>query len=417
MIENQKTIGFIIVAITLLVLAFIMSPDRITPDAFLDQGEPFFPDFTDPNEATTMEVVSYDVTTGSALPFKVSFDGERWVIPSHHNYPADAQNRLAKTAAGVIDIKKDDYRTDNVADHERCGVVDPLDETATSLSGRGQRVTLKGQSDVILADFIIGKNIVGRDGFRFVRIPGQKRVYAVKMDIDISTDFADWIDTDLLRINKSDIQKVILNDYSINERTMSVNIRDSLELTLKEGLWSANNMRGSEKVDTTMMGGLLSAIDSLNIVGVRPKPEGLARILQNPDGKQNISRQDQMSLQNKGFFFTRTGQLFSNEGELQVYTDKGVIYTLRFGEVVFGSGTAVSAGQGDNTAQKGAAENRYLFITTELNERVLATDEEKAAGQELVNDLNNRFSNWFYVISSNSFDNLRLTRSDLVVKE
>ncbi|MFZ5979264.1 MAG: DUF4340 domain-containing protein [Candidatus Zixiibacteriota bacterium] len=414
--ENQKTIGFIVVAAVLLVLAFILSPGRITPDAFLDQGEPFFPDFTDPNEATMMEVVSFDETTGAARPFKVMFENGQWVIPSHYNYPADARDRLAQTAAGVIDIKKDDYRTDNVADHEGCGVVDPLDETATSLTGRGQRVTLKGLDDKVLADFIIGKKVSGRDGFRFVRIPGQKRVYAVRMNIDISTDFTDWIDTDQLKVNKNEIEKIVLKDYSINERTMSVDTRDNLELTLKDREWSANNMRKTDKVDTLMIAGLLSAIDSLNIVGVRPKPEGLATILLNPEGNQSISRQDQMSLQNKGFFFTRTGQLFSNEGELQVYTDRGVTYTLRFGEVLFGSGSEADAGVDENPTQKGTAENRYLFITAELNEKALTTDEEKETARKLVNEANNRFAKWFYVISSRSFDNLRLTRSDLVVK-
>ena len=128
--ENKKTVVFVGVAVFLAALALVFAPRRITPDAFLDQGEPFFPEFTDPNEAVTLEVIDFDQNTGTADPFKVTFAGGRWTIPSHHDYPADGKERLAKTAAGVIDIKKDDFRSDAVSDHELCGVIDPLDETA-----------------------------------------------------------------------------------------------------------------------------------------------------------------------------------------------------------------------------------------------------------------------------------------------
>jgi len=414
--ENKKTIGFVAVAVVLLVLAFIFSPKKITPDAFLDQGEAFFPDFTDPNQATTMEVVTFDKETGSAYPFKVSFQGGKWIIPSHHNYPADAKDRLAQTAAGVIDIKKDDFRTDNVADHERCGIIDPLDESVTTLAGRGKRVTIKGQNDVVLADFIIGNKVEGREGFRFVRLPDQKRVYAVRMNIDISTKFADWIDTDLLKINQDDVNKIVLKDYSIDERTMSIDLRDNLELTLKDSVWKADNMRKNEMVDTLMMKELLATLDNLNIVGIRPKPENLARSLMNPDNNQSITMPDQMSLQNKGFYFTRQGQLYSNEGELQVYTKQGVVYYLRFGEVVFGSGLAVTAGTESGQGKSGSSENRYLFIAADFDENNISLIKDKETGQNTVNEANVRFADWFYVIPSSSFEKLHLNRRDLVVK-
>ncbi len=125
----------------------ITTPSRVTPDAFLDQGEPFYPEFNDPNEAQSLEVIRWDEETGEAIPSKVVFADGRWSIPSHNNYPADGADRLAKTAAGAIGINKDDYRSDNVSDWEACGVIDPLDESASSLSGRGERVTIRVAND------------------------------------------------------------------------------------------------------------------------------------------------------------------------------------------------------------------------------------------------------------------------------
>jgi hypothetical protein len=449
--ETKKTAYFAGAAVLLAIIAFVASPSRITPSAFLDQGEPFFPEFTDPNVATTLEVVTFDEATGAPYPFKVTFRDGRWTIPSHHDYPADAKDRLAQTAAGVIGIEKDDIRSDNAADHEACNVIDPLSEEATGAGGRGQRITLKDKDENVLADFIVGNEIKDRPGFRFARVPGQKRTYAVRMNIDISTEFKDWIETDLLTVEQTGIDEIILKDYSINERTFSINRRDDLILNLKDGAWEADRMKGQQQVDSTKMQALLVAIDSLAIVGVRPKPEGLTRDLKERTEGAKIGSGERRSLQSKGYYFTREGDMVSNEGELQVHTNEGVIYTIRFGEVLWGSGLAVSAGSEEEQEKTGAAENRYLFITAAFDPSPfpqppaptntdflnkpdsLLTDDDRQQrtiynqheswkrqierGQNKSNQLNNRFADWYYVISSESFDKLNLDRSDLVVKK
>lgn len=440
--ENKKTLWFAGVALVLLVLAIVVSPGRITPEAFIDQGEPFFPDFGDPNEATILEVIDYNKVTGESIPFKVSFENNKWAIPSHYGYPADGASRLANTAAAIIQIKKDDYRSSAVAEHEKFSVVDPLDENA-ALKGRGQRITIKGKGDKVLADLIIGDSVEDKSGFRFVRVPDQSRVYAAKTDLEISTQFEDWIESDLLKVTRPKINKVVINDYTINERSISINQRDRLTLEKDDSdKWKADKMKSSQQVEDTKMNQLLTTLVELKIVDVRPKPEGLSQSLKGTSGDKTISREDRLSLQSKGFYFSSDGQLLSNEGEMLIYSEDGVIYTLRFGEVVIGGGT----GAGVSGA---AAESRYLFITThfdssayreppkpsnydfdgkpdslmtsdDLRNKELAQKWEKwkrdfDKAKKLTGELNQRFADWYYVISSGSFDNLRLRRNDLVI--
>ena len=83
----------------------------------------------------------------------------------------------------------------------------------------------------MLADFVVGREPEGRAGFRFVRIPGQKRVYAARMDVDLSTRFEDWIERDLLKLERDDVEEVIIKDYSIDERTGRLDQRDVVTLT------------------------------------------------------------------------------------------------------------------------------------------------------------------------------------------
>jgi hypothetical protein len=412
----------------------------------------FFFEFTDPNTATSLEVIDYDNETGETIPFKVVFEEGKWSIPSHYHYPADGKERLAKTAAGVIQLRKDDYRSDNVADHELCGVIDPLDESVAALEGRGKRVTIRGDNEKLLVDIVIGNEIPERDGFRFVRVPGQKRVYAARVNLDISTKFNDWIEADLLKVDKAKIEEMTLKDYSINERTGTVEQRDVLVLDKDGDSWKANKVSANQEVNKTKADELLKTLDELKIVGVRPKPEGLTRELKKTSEGVQISTQDMLSLQSKGYFFTRDGSLLSNEGELQARTADGITYDLRFGEVAYGSGFEVSAGvENPEEAENKNAENRYLFITVDFDPAYfkepqapkntdflnkadsLWTDEDRRNkevydvheewkrkienGQQLSEMLNNRFAGWYYVISEENYKKLRLTRSDLITEK
>ena len=67
-----KTLAGAALLLAVISIVFVFAPRTITPSAFLDQGEPFFPDFTDPNVAMTLEVIEFDEETAAARPFKVT---------------------------------------------------------------------------------------------------------------------------------------------------------------------------------------------------------------------------------------------------------------------------------------------------------------------------------------------------------
>ncbi|HEX5132992.1 MAG TPA: DUF4340 domain-containing protein [Candidatus Krumholzibacteria bacterium] len=442
--EMRKTVWMAAAALVLAVLAVVTVPRQKMPEAFFDAGEAFFPDFTDPNAARTLEVVNWDGESGSAVPFKVTFQGGRWTIPSHYDYPADGKDRLAKTAASLIGVTRDDFRTDNVADYEACGVIDPLDTTNPTLSGRGQRITIKGENDVVLADLIIGKMFEGREGFRLVRVPGEKRVYGARINVDVSTAFKDWIESDLMMIDKDEIARLVLKDYSIDETSGRLDVRDEVQLVKDGSDWTMSKLPAGKEMDTYKVNGLVKTIDELSIEDVRPKPEGLTATLSRAAGNISITQADMLSLQDHGFYFSRDGRLVSNEGEVLARTNDGVTYTLRFGEVAVGTGAS-------ETAAAGAAppgENRYLMISASFDPAVFpeppapadrsfesqpdstltppqrrqkelaaAHDRWKSrvdAGQKRADELNARFAKWYYVISGTSFEQLHVRRADLV---
>jgi hypothetical protein len=472
--ELKKTLGFVVVAVVLVGTTALATRPRVSsPEAFQDQGEPFFPEFTDPQSAAALEVIDYDPGTASAIPFKVEYQKDKgWVIPSHHDYPADAKDRLAKTAAGVIDLKKDVFWTDRADLHEELGVLDPLDTKTTSLQGRGKRVTIKDPAGKVLADFIIGKAVPGRTGQRFVRVPGQKRVYGVNVNVDLAARFGDWIETNLLKLDTSRVQRVTIDNHKVDPEQGTITPGDIVTVERKppSNTWTMEGIPPDQELDTAKVSSLTSALADLKIVGVRPKPAGLTKELkaaaEGESGGVKLSRQSIASLASRGFYMTRDGRLVSNQGDVYVATDEGILYLLRFGEVTVATGDALTAGTDEDEAAKksedatkkaatGTSESRYLFVTAqfepslipkpdsltkpaesgtpELPEHVFErtpaeakADEAKEKldredyqrkltdGQKKAQELTDRFAAWYYVVPGDAFRNIVLNKQALL---
>jgi hypothetical protein len=400
--EAVITSAFVAAAVALAVLASVVEPESATPEILSDQGEAFYPKFTDPQAVRTIEVVDYDEATATARPFKVTFERGRWVIASNYNYPVDVGDRLVKTAAALIDLRKDLVRSDSMQDHAQSGVIDPLDQKSASLTGRGKRVTLRSAQGDVLADFILGKAVEGKPGHRYVRVPGQKRTYAVKTSADPSARFADWVNADLLRIAAAAVRKVTINSYSIDEAMGRLANLETIALVQEKGQWKA---AGGEAIAMAAVRTMASTLDGLKIVDVRPKPPTLAQDLRK--GEISLTLEAAMSLRQKGFYLAPTGRLLANEGEMNVETVDGLLYSLRFGEV------ATSGGEVKPAAIAG--ENRHLLVLVNFDaQRAAKYGGDATTGERTSRELNNRFADWYFVISGADFQRLRLKRSELV---
>jgi len=395
MTEASKTGALAGAALALLISAAVVTPERRTPAIMSDQGQPFYPNFTDPQAPRTIEIVDYDESTATPQPLKVQFQQGKWLITSHYDYRVEIGDRLAKTAAALMDLKKDIVRSDSPLDHARFGVVDPLDDKA-GYTGRGKRVTLRGAHGEILADYIFGKPVEGKSGYRYVRVPGQKRTYAVKTGADPSARFADWVNAGLLRIASSSIRKVTINRYSLDPAVGRLANMETTVLTQDHGQWKAAN---GQKLDLPAVRAMAAALDTLKIVDVRPKPPGLAAGLRKEEIE--LSLETALSLRQKGFFITSEGHIYSSEGDMTVETNNGLIYSLRFGDVAAGDAKATAA-----------SDNRHLFVMVHFDKaKAAAYGGDAAAGERTARELNGRFADWYYVIGGKDFQTLRLGRA------
>jgi len=401
--ETSRTLTFVAVAAVSLVAASLLAPSvPRQPSEFAEVGKSFYPDF-DALAAKSLEVVTYNEDTATAKTFRVEFKDGKWRIASHLNYPADGKDRLARTAASMIGIQREQYRTNNVDDYPELGVIDPKDTDVSKLKGRGERITVKDGNGKVLADYIIGKQLADRPGYYYVRKPDERSVYIARLDnIDISTKFTDWIEADLLQVQPDHLREVVINNYSIDEARGRIVGEEVNRLTREKAAdpWKLDGQKDdSKEIDTSKVDTLVNTLDDLRIIGVRPKPPGLSEDLKLDKGIDLNNVPTLLDLQSHGFVFTRDGELKSNEGEVIAATSEGVVYALRFGEVFAGTETELETGLeaakkeseknkeggeegNDSQSTSGRTEGRYLFVTAHFNERHLGPQPEKPVKPE-----------------------------------
>ena len=423
----RGTIVSAAIAAVCLAGALAMAPKELPPPTFEDTGEALFPDFHDPTLATSLEVVTWDEQAASVAKFKVEQKEGRWVIPSHNDYPADATEQMGKAAASFVEIKRDIYYGDNPEEHAEFGVLDPEGDEGKG-DEKGKRITIADASGTVLVDVVVGKEVPDKEGFLYVRFPDSKRVYGSRMELAVSTEFTEWIEKDLLHVERDEIVALVSNSYTVDEKVGKVNnlrpVRaDHRKRTDEGGVerqeWIIDpqvKAPAGKEFDQSKYRQIVGALARLQIVGVRPRPKRLTLD----------------TLLSKGFFVNRGSQrLFGNEGELVVVTNDGVVYTLYFGEVTFESGVALTAGGGagepGGEGDKGAA-NRFLFVDVRFDANEVRDEAESAEeapndkaqagpkGEARVAKLSERFDKWFFVISDTSFKQIH-KEFDVLFKE
>ena len=434
--EMPRTLAYAGIALALAALAIVSRPALPKAAVFEDQGKAFYPEFKDPLLAASLEVTDHDEATARVRRFKVVLQDGKYVVPSKWNHPADAKDRLAKTASAMIGLGKDDVRTDQPKDHEMYGVVDPS-ESAAGAAGRGSRVTLRDASGKVLSDLIFGKAVKEKAGVRYVRLPDQKRVYESKVPYEVSAKFSDWVETDLLQVASGQLKKLVMNSYTIDEEAELIKEQEVQTLEKDaEGKWRLQSLAAGEELKKEVVDEMVAALDELKIVDVRRKPESVAKFFRGE--QKGLTLQDLGSLQAGGFYVSQ-GRMFANEGELRIHADDGVLYQLWFGEIV---------SDADEGKEEGK-ESRYLLIRVHFDDGAFPappepketkedgtakTDEEKKkdredfeskkkerdakveAGQKREKALAARFADWYYVISADSFKKLHKVKADLVTK-
>ena len=366
--QTRRTMTFAIVAVGCLAITGLF--EALNRPASIEEygkmGQEFYPEFTDPTVATSLTVSVVDPEEIKPMEFSVKqASNGQWVIPSHHNYPADAADQLAQTASSIIGIERGTMISRWATDHPKYGVVDPVTDSVSidEVEGIGKRITLGGPDNSLLASYIIGNKYEDSDNQYYVRHPEEDETYIAELNINLSTKFGDWVNTDLLDFTNDNVLRLDLNDYSFDEiqGTITGNVESVLSRSASSEDWQLAEIDPeNEQVKTSSVTETLNTLSNLEIIGVRPKQPGLTADLQ--IDRQALSSQRDLDrltsdLISRGFILqpNRENQelleLISREGEMFVGTDDGLLYRLYFGRAFTGSSEELEIGLSSDESQ------------------------------------------------------------------
>ena len=360
------------------------------------RGQTLYASF-EPLTAASLKIVAFDEDTSTVRPFEVkvtqvqSHGKPTWSIPSHYDYPADAQNQLADAATALMGLKILDVVSDSPGDHELYGVVDPeAKDLQVGATGVGTRVIMKDKKGNTLLSLILGKPVADRPDQHYVRRDDQDTVYVVAVKTDkLSGKFGDWIEKDLLNMNTFDIKEVWIRDYSVNRLQGELQRKGEIVLSFDDTAtpkwklvkdekyqgdrWVGGKLAADEELNVANLDDMKGALENLKIVDVRRKPAGLsadlkanADFLNNADAVRSLGSCGYLAATVEGH-----PEFLSNDGEIRFLMKDGAEYVLRFG-------AAVGPGAKEKDAKKGQKDsgglnlNRYLLVMAEFNPAAIA---------------------------------------------
>ena len=397
MSESAKTGAMVAVAAVTSLLAWATTTRNYSTDAVnatARVNQVLFEKFTDPLEASSLKILKYDSDKEQYDEFEVSKDSKTgvWSIPSNENYPADANKQMSDAANLFIGLKILNVASEKRDEHKLFGVLEP-DKAKESEGGDGvgQMVQFRDSKGDVLADLIIGKEDAQDPKKRFVRIPAEDAIYVAEINpTSLSTDFKQWIESDLLKLSANDIETIGIRNYTAvptGNGTLDLipNYDADIKYDIRTAKWAPESMttysegkakpkllEPSEELNATKLNDMKNALDNLRIANVSKKPAGVAADLR---GEQ-LGDATKSALARRGFFpVRRSGQqdfeILSENGDLQVTLKDGVQYLLRFGKgagVSFEPTDVEDPNTPADDAQKKVTINRFLLVTTRVDE-------------------------------------------------
>ena len=461
--RNIVTGVFVAAAVVLSVMAYAFYPKAASSGMEEQVNKPLFK--FDPEKVRSLAIVKFDSERNSFDELVMdNHVVNGWSIPSKFGYPVDSAEKLVLTASSLAGLVVLGIASEDPTDEETYGVVEPKPGLKAGQKGVGTRVTLKNREKQDIASIIIGKEVKDRPGQRFVRVPEQRFIYVCEYDPSVlTTDFFEWINPRILDFGTQwSVRNLSLDKYGATKTALlEVNPSYRADLLLDQSKWTtlayvdSADAKASPSLDVAELERVRLAIENFEIQDVARKSRAMALSLQQRNGIPNTF-QVLGDLQRIGFFLDEMvspAREMGAGGELAFTSTVGIRYRMLFGNLLASEATGrandqryvmVSAdvdpdffpmpakpqsgggtpekkndapvppgggncGEATNQDDDREARRQYQIKLEERKNRIELT--RNAADQ-----INKRFSDWFYVIDNELYRRLMPDKGAIVSK-
>lgn len=378
--KGKNLLILVVVAIVLAGLAVVSSRSRSTalPDVI---GKRVLPDLP-VNDVEKM------VVSAPGGTITLAKENDAWITPSKFNYPAEFQ-KIKDVLLQLSEMKIGQVMRLTAGQKAAMGMGAPA---SGAPANAGTVLELFGAKDRKLATVLLGASrqrkapansgFEGMGGYadgRYLSPDGGKTVYLVTDSLeDVSTKAKDWLDTELLNVNGSDISEI----------TVTVPGKPDLRLVRKDPTkLDVDGMAADEEADGSKLYGIESALSYLRFSDVA-----------------DPALTDAQTGMDKPTVFKLT-------------THKGQVYTATIGSVATNSmeryvrlDVALKPAATNQPAATEAGNTNAVAAAAKVAEERKKLDEEMQA-------LNGKVGTWTYLIESYKTDAMLTTRESLLKKK
>lgn len=467
--RNIVTGFFVLAALLLSIAAYMVYPRNASTGMEEQVNKPLF-EF-EPKSVRGLTIVKYDQV-------KNRFDRivmqnslvNGWQIPSKSNYPVDSAEKLVYTAASLSGLIVLAVASEDPTDEETYGVVEPDSDLKAGQEGVGTKISLQDNSKQEIASVIIGKPVKDQPKNRFVRIPGQRFIYICEYDPSIlETDFFAWINPKVLNWGQPwTVAQIAIDRYATTKApVLEVKKTYQAVAALENNRWSvrsyldAENPESKPNLDVAELERIRLALENFEIQDVVRKNAALAQSLKDRKGIP-VTFGVMADIEKLGFYVDEKQDPnleLGAGGELSFTTDTGLRYDLRFGALKSAEisglandqryvmlsasvdlakfpkpvhpnekkagGTGGNKAGGNDAPKPPGNDCDPGFVQEDDDERealrqynlkMEAWNEKVGKTQVIANQINSRFSDWFYLIDEALYKRLVPARDAIVSK-
>ncbi|MBU2533634.1 MAG: DUF4340 domain-containing protein [Alphaproteobacteria bacterium] len=214
------------------------------------------------------------------LTFKRSEDGKVWSIVERSGYPIDA-TKVRKLVLQLAEAELIERKTRNEKLYGQLGLGDPTEKDAKS-----KLVKIADAGGGTIAEVVVGNERhaafgTGKSG-TYVRVPGNDQTWLAKLDIDASTDVADWVDPVFFKADKDKFASLVVKQGDgVVYKLVPAEKKDG-------GFELADVPAGKKVKESVRIDDLVNGIRTLEMTDVRKAQEADAK----PDMTAEITMQD-----------------------------------------------------------------------------------------------------------------------------
>ncbi len=393
-------------------------------------GKPLFESF-EAKDVRRITVIEFDPTRNDLKQIELRRSGETWLLPGFQNYIANNATQISM-ALNSVNANVMEQRANEAQDHVEYGVVDPTEfGTSVPRNSLGRKIVLHDRNNVELASLIVGSASQDpsnqRQSRRFVRVTGEPAVYTAEVPpTGLSTNFADWIDPNLLQINP-DIpgEFLMLNRYRIPIERINDPAAIQWDYQLKFDLTTQQpsvrqNDQASQFVELEQSQSNLSALSQAGMLlssqlcqDVRRKPQSVVNALKNPQSSK-LEALKQLNSFGINAFDQQSGdttkvQFQGTHGSLTITTVDGVSIQMVIGAPVDSTNLRDDTGghlmmllasfdssrfpEPESIADDADDQTKRAYLR-----QVEDREQQLEQIQRRVEQINEEFANWFYVM-------------------